>query len=832
MSQRYRLTCLLTFWALACKIVNLANAQTTQAALAHPILFVTQVPIPGDFTTIASVFGNHRGSMESVGRGGDLYVLYPDGSLKNLTQAAGYGESGLQGEKSIAVREPSMHWDGKKAVFSMVPGAPKLYEVKEYYWQLYEITGLGKNEAPVINKVANQPTQYNNVSPIYGGDDRILFVSDRPRNGQRHLYPQDDEYESAPTNTGLWSLDPTNGNLYMLNHAPSGSFTPMLDSFGRVVFTRWDHLQRDQQADADAQGGNTYGTFNYASEAANAMRRNNRDEVFPEPRASRTDLLQGTNLVGHSFNDFFPWQINEDGTEEETINHIGRHELHGYFNRSMNDDPNLREFIPSGARPNQNNITNFIQMKEDPTRPGYYFGVDAPEFFTHAAGQIIGMEAAPVSNPDNAKIDYLTHRDTHSFADSLSPNHSGLYRNPLPLADGTLISIHTSSTREDRNEGTRAAPKSRYQFRLKTLKQANGYWVADKALTPGVTKSVSYYDPDVLVSYSGELWELDPVEVRSRTRPTRRAPKLEAPEQQVLLEENIDVARLVTYLKQNNLALVVSRNITTRDKADRQQPFNLRVAGTNTKTTGAAGKLYDVAHMQFFQGDQIRGKGGTTNPRAGRRVLAQAMHDNNLNNPPNAGGPQGSVKIANDGSMAAFVPARRAMTWQLTDATGTPVVRERYWLTFQPGEIRTCASCHGLNAKDQAGNTVPTNKPEALRQLMRHYKTLTAVAENETEQRAPVADYQLLGNQPNPLSHTTRLRLQINKSSHASRLVIYDVTGRIIWQRELQTLSAGTHEIMWEGKDSAGRLVANGTYFYRVENGLEKSPSRTMVVVR
>ena len=820
-------------WLFAVAIIFTSVSTFSQTAgLPNPILFVTQVPIPNDFITIAAVFGNHRGDMEATGRGGDLYILYPDGSLKNLTQAAGLGMSGLQGDKAIGVREPAMHWDGKKAVFSMIIGAPKQYEYKSYYWQLYEITGLAKNETPVITKVANQPTQYNNVSPMYGSDDRLIFVSDRPRNGQRHLYPQHDEYESAPTNTGLWSLNPANGDLFMLNHAPSGSFTPILDSFGRVIFTRWDHLQRDQQADADAQGGNTYGTFNYSSEAANAMKLNNRDEVFPEPRAARTDLLQGTNLEGHSFNDFFPWQINEDGTEEETINHIGRHELHGYFNRSLKDDVNLKEFIPSGARPNQNSISNFIQMEEDPTRPGYYFGIDAPEFYTHAAGQIIGMAAAPTANADNVKIDYLTHRDTHSYTNTPSPNHSGLYRTPLPLSNGTLLSTHTTSTREDRNDGTRAAPKSRYQFRLKTLKLANGYFVSDKPLTAGINKSISYYDPDVLVTYSGELWELDPVEVRARPRPARRTPKLEAPEQQVLQEEKIEVARLVNYLKQNNLALVVSRNITTRDKADRQQPFNLRVAGTNTKTTGAAGKIYEVAHMQFFQGDQIRGKGGTTDPYAGRRVLAQAMHENNLNNPPNAGAPQGSVKIANDGSMAAFVPARRAMTWQLTDASGTPVVRERYWLTFQPGEIRTCASCHGLNAKDQAGNAVPTNKPEALRQLMRHYKTLTAVAENETEQRAPIADYQLLGNQPNPIMQTTRLRVQINRASAAARVVIYDVTGRMIWQRELHELPAGTHEIVWSGRDEAGRLVANGTYFYRLENGLEKSPSRSMTLLR
>ena len=68
-----------------------------------------------------------------------------------------------------------------------------------------------------------------------------------------------------------------------------------------------------------------------------------RTELFPEPRAARTDLLAGTNLEGHNFNDFFPWAINEDGTSEETLNHLGRHELHGYFNRSMNDDPKANQ---------------------------------------------------------------------------------------------------------------------------------------------------------------------------------------------------------------------------------------------------------------------------------------------------------------------------------------------------------------------------------------------------------------------------------------------------------------------------------------------------------
>ena len=45
-------------------------------------------------------------------------------------------------------------------------------------------------------------------------------------------------------------------------------------------------------------------------------------------------------------------------------------------------------------------------------------------------------------------------------------------------------------------------------------------------------------------------------------------------------------------------------------------------------------------------------------------------------------GPSGAVRIALDGSFSAVVPARRALSWQLTDPQHKPVVRERYWVTF------------------------------------------------------------------------------------------------------------------------------------------------------
>lgn len=275
----------------------------------NPILFVTQLPIPDEWMTISQTFGNHLGSPDKAGRGGDLWIRYPDGTLRNLTEAAGYGNSGFQGSGSIAVRDPHVHWDGNKAIFSMVIGAAEQqYVYNDYFWQLYEISGLGINDTLQISKVPNQPENFNNINPAYGSDERIIFASDRPRNGATHLYPQLDEYESAPTVTGLWSLDPANGNLFILNHSPSGSFRPFVDSYGRIIYTRWDHLQRDQQNDAG-----TYGTYNWSGEDINAVQTTANTEYFTESRYANG------NLNGHTFELFFPGKSTKMAPKKKSL---------------------------------------------------------------------------------------------------------------------------------------------------------------------------------------------------------------------------------------------------------------------------------------------------------------------------------------------------------------------------------------------------------------------------------------------------------------------------------------------------------------------------------
>jgi hypothetical protein len=685
----------------------------------NPILFVTQVPMQKEFGSRMATFFNHETTPLQVPRGGDLMIRYPDGTLRNLTKEAGFGQEGLQGTNAIAVREPSVHWGGTKAVFSMVVGtSSKQYEVIQRFWQIYEVTGLGKGETVKITKLANQPTQFNNISPIYGTDEKVLFTSDRPRNGAAHLYPQLDEYESNPTNTGIWRIDPVSAELKLIAHSVSGSFSPIIDSFGRIVYTRWDHLQQDQQAEADRIPASArFGSFDFDSESPNSTKIPLRAEVFPEPRFETTSAFGRVN--GNRFNQFTPWQVNEDGTDEETLNHFGRQEYNSNFIfQSFMDDPALASSVTKVKSANKfffQGSSGIMQTREDPTRPGRYFGIYANEFASLSTGILMAFDGAATTNPEAMALTPVS-----AFQPESLLNTSGRFRNPLPLSDGQMVATYTPANSVF-DAKSQIAPIDMRLRQLVVNKATNQYSVMATLTGSGIQKSLTYYSPDTLMSFSGTLWELEPVEVVARVKPVAKVKPLDAPEAQVFKEEGVDPAAMQAWLKKNELALIVTRNQTSRDISDRQQPFNLQVPGGVKTIAPDGGKVYNITNFQVFQADQVRGY--TAFPK-GRRPIATPMHDGADKNLPNPGGPIGSVKIAADGSTAVIVPAQRGLAWQTTDAAGNAVVRERVWVSMQSGEIRVCASCHGVNSKDQAGGAAPMNRPEALRDLLKLWKTM------------------------------------------------------------------------------------------------------------
>ena len=729
-------------------------AAASSVTLTNPILFVTQVPIPREvngavsntFVSVVSLFGNHLADTTHAGRGGDLWLMTTNGGLVNLTRKAGFGGSGSQDGVGIGVRDPSVHWSGRKAVFSMVVGAPtNSSDARVFYWQLYEVTNLdaviaNTNTIPAILALSNQPVNFNNVSPCYATDGRIIFMSDRPHNGAMQFYPTLEEYKGNPTVTGTWSLDSVTGDLRLLNHTPSGAFNPIVDSFGRVIETRWDHLVQDGNATDDRLGRATNGSINFLSEAPNAQTSTNILENFPEPRNFDGAGLAALQTHGNAFNFFFPWMLPESGGSEEVLNHVGRHEISQSIQNSFTNDANLISLANPATRSafgvtsaNTNYLVNFFQIAEDPTHPGTYLGIDAPDFSanggTHASGQILTLTGPPTLNPTGMVVAYITSKTT------FSPNAGlGIFRNPLPMSDGALVAAFTPATNNDMNFGSAAFPNAHYKYRLVTMATntgSGGYYTTNKFLTGGLTNVVSYWDGLTRVTHTNALWELEPVEVRSRPVPTPWTVGVAATEAQVFAEEAVDLTTFQADIATRNMALVVSRNVTARDAADREQPYNLQVPGGVQRLGTNSGRIYNITHLQFLQADYLRGYTyGTANVQRGRRVLAAPLHDTVAFNPlsSKANAPLGGTELMPDGSQATLVPAGRAVTWQLTGSTNEAVVRERYWITFRAGEVRTCANCHGINDKDQAGRTAPTNAPAALRELLRLWRTNSANA--------------------------------------------------------------------------------------------------------
>ena len=742
------------------------------APLGRPVLYVTQVPIPDevlpvDITqtkmNVTSAMQSPLADTKSSARGGALWIRYANGTTRNLTAAAGFGgpvdangnATGFQGANGIAVMHPSVHWSGTKALFSMVVGAPTSGgDTSVFHWQLYEISNFATGQTPIITHVAGQPTSYNNTYSCYDTQDRIIFVSDAPRGGQTHLHPQLDEYMSVPTNTGLWQLDRVTNQVKHLVHTPSGAFSPFVDSAGRVIFVQWDHLSRDPAATRDrapnvalgetwTQAFNGTGTFENESPNANFILGTPANYAtynnYPEPRNFDKTALVGTNANGNAFNQFFPWECREDGSSHEVQNHLGRHELSppAVVRNSFTDDPNL--ISQTGTR---NGSVNFLQVVESPTNPGTYYAVSAPELGTHIGGQILSYNGGIAVNPDATLVTNVTppvNVPNPALGQTPLANPVDLFRNPTPLSDGSLLAVHTTATQYDSNSGPDAQhPQSRYNFRLRMLVPSSApgvsTFVPDMTNNPTAPQNVtlSYYAEGQLVTYTHPLWELDPVEVVDRTasKPAPLTSSIASVEQAVFDEEGVHAPTFQHYLKQRDLAVMVNRDSTRRDAADKQQPFNLKVAWSSQQTLGATGKIYDIGWLQIMQADAIRGYTfNGANPSAapvpGRRLMPVPLHTNLTEMPPVAGAPAGSVKLGNDGSWAAVVPANRAVTWHLLDGAGTKSqVKERYWLSFAPGEVRTCAVCHGVNTKDQANDLgAPTNKPEALRALLQYWKS-------------------------------------------------------------------------------------------------------------
>lgn len=103
--------------------------------------------------------------------------------------------------------------------------------------------------------------------------------------------------------------------------------------------------------------------------------------------------------------------------------------------------------------------------------------------------------------------------------------------------------------------------------------------------------------------------------------------------------------------------------------------------------------------------------------------------------------------------------------------------------------------------------------------------TTTAEESNEIPN-----EFSLAQNYPNPFNPDTRIKFSLPAAAKVS-VKIFDLLGREIKALLNGELSAGAHEVIWNGDDNSGQKAAAGVYMYSVSTG-KFSRTKKMVLLK
>ncbi len=93
-------------------------------------------------------------------------------------------------------------------------------------------------------------------------------------------------------------------------------------------------------------------------------------------------------------------------------------------------------------------------------------------------------------------------------------------------------------------------------------------------------------------------------------------------------------------------------------------------------------------------------------------------------------------------------------------------------------------------------------------------KTITKISDNDVTK---MIDFKLFQNYPNPFNGSTKITFKVNHQEKIN-LTIFDINGKEV--RHLINNQGSTkrrHEVIWDGKNNAGKEVASGLYLYSLE---------------
>lgn len=185
-------------------------------ARTGPLLFIKQVP--GSFShQLTQVYGSYARP------GGGVFVLdAPGESLAARPLTAGMTQPG-------SFQTPDVSWDGREVLFAFCTTDPSRPGARFYH--LHKMNADGS----ALRQITDGP--HDDFSPRFLPDGRIVFTSTRRGGFHRCGSP------GCPVYT-LALADADGGNIRRLSHHEIQEWDPTVLADGRILYTRWDYVDR------------------------------------------------------------------------------------------------------------------------------------------------------------------------------------------------------------------------------------------------------------------------------------------------------------------------------------------------------------------------------------------------------------------------------------------------------------------------------------------------------------------------------------------------------------------------------------------------------------
>ncbi len=196
---------------------------------AQPILFVVREQYASDHHNTETIFHTGEPNNESYRPGGPLKLFNPKTGKTSVVLDP--GPTGL-------VRDPEVHFDGRKIIFSW-------RKSKEENYSIYELELDPAKEYAVVpgslRRLTNEP-EATDIDPLYLPDGKIVFTSTRePKYCQCNMHIM----------ANLNRMDGDGANIHQISKNTLFDGHPTLLPDGRVLYYRWEYVDRNF---GDAQG--------------------------------------------------------------------------------------------------------------------------------------------------------------------------------------------------------------------------------------------------------------------------------------------------------------------------------------------------------------------------------------------------------------------------------------------------------------------------------------------------------------------------------------------------------------------------------------------------